>query len=111
MARKTVLCHFYNEEWLLPFWLKHHKNIFDHGILFDYHSTDRSVEIIREICPSWEVRTSRNADFNPHNVDHEISDAEHGLDGWRMTLNTPEFLVGNYDRMDDRPDNTRIWVE
>ena len=48
MAQKTVLCHFYNEEWILPFWLKHHREIFDHGIMIDYNSTDRSVEIIRD---------------------------------------------------------------
>lgn len=110
MARKTLIGIFYNEEWLLPFWLKHHKNIFDHGILFDYHSTDRSVEICREICPTWEVRTSRNGDFAPHGVDNEISDVEHGLEGWRLALNITEFLVGNYDRMDDRTDHTRIWL-
>ena len=52
---KTVLTHFYNEEYLLPWWLSHHKKIFDHGILIDYHSTDRSREIIKAICPTWEI--------------------------------------------------------
>ena len=61
--KKTLLCHFYNEEYMLPWFLNHHKQIFDHGIMIDYHSTDRSVEIIREICPTWAIITSRNPDF------------------------------------------------
>lgn len=48
----TVISHFYNEEYLLPWWLNHHKNIFDNGILINYGSTDKSVEIIKSICPT-----------------------------------------------------------
>lgn len=110
MAQKTVLCHFYNEEWLLPFWLKHHRDIFDHGIMIDYHSTDRSVEIIKELCPSWEIITSRNNDFNPGPVDQEILDYERPLNGWRITLNVPEFMIGNYDHLDDRTAETRFFL-
>jgi hypothetical protein len=101
MAKKTVVGPFYNEEWLLPFWLKHHREIFDHGIMIDYHSTDRSVEIIKELCPTWEIHTTRNGDFNPGAVDAEVIDYERPLEGWRTTLNTTEFLFGNYDRLND----------
>ena len=44
----TVISGIYNEEYLLPFWLEHHRKIFDHGVIVDWHSTDRSLEIIRE---------------------------------------------------------------
>ena len=60
---KTVISHFYNEEYLLPFWLKHHKKYFDHGILINYHSTDKSVEIIKEICPDWEIINTEYEEF------------------------------------------------
>jgi hypothetical protein len=110
MAKKTVLCHFYNEEWLLPFWLKHHREIFDHGIMIDYHSTDRSAEIIRELCPTWQIVTSRNHDFNPAPVDQEVSDHERPLDGWRIALNVPEFMIGNYSHLDDRAEQTRFFL-
>ena len=60
---KTVLTHFYNEEYLLPWWLDHHKKYFDHGILIDYASTDKSVEIIKEICPTWTEVKSKNEFF------------------------------------------------
>ena len=38
---------FYNEEYLLPWWLAHHTKLFDHGILINKGSTDRSVEICK----------------------------------------------------------------
>lgn len=91
----TVLCHFYNEEYLLPFWLKHHRALFSHGILIDYHSTDRSVAIIRELCPTWDVRTSRNAMFQADLVDLEVMDIEAGVDGYKIALNVTEFLVAS----------------
>lgn len=110
MAQKTVVSHFYNEEWLLPFWLKHHREIFDHGIMIDYHSTDRSCDIIRELCPNWQIVTSRNSNFEPHAVDREVSDHESGLTGWRIALNTTEFLVGNYDHLNDRSDQFQAFI-
>lgn len=110
MANKTVLCHFYNEEWILPFWLKHHRDIFDHGIMIDYHSTDRSVEIVRELCPSWQIVPSRNRDFNPGPVDEEVMDLEKDLQGWRVALNATEFLVGNYEHLNDRADHVQIFA-
>ena len=51
----TVISHIFNEEYLLPFWLENHKNMFDHGIIIDYCSTDSSVEIIKKYCPTWEL--------------------------------------------------------
>jgi len=97
---KTVICHFYNEEFLLPWWLNHHRSIFDHGIMINYHSTDRSVEIIRELCPTWEIRYSRNIDFHAEKIDLEVMDYEQQISGWRMSLNVPEFLYGNTDHID-----------
>ena len=52
--KKTIISHFYNEEYLLPWWLNHHKKYFDHGILINYASTDKSVEIINSF-PNTEV--------------------------------------------------------
>jgi Glycosyl transferase family 2 len=96
---RTVLTHFYNEEYLLPWWLSHHRKIFDHGILVDYDSTDRSCEIIREMCPTWEIVTSRNRTFHAPTIDHEIQDIERQLSGWRICLNITEFLYGDYNLM------------
>jgi hypothetical protein len=107
---KTVICHFYNEEKLLPWWLEHHKRVFDHGIMIDYHSTDRSMEIIREICPDWELRYTRNKFFNSVKVDEEVMNIEKMLGGWRMTLNVTEFLYGNTDHLRDLTDPTQYFI-
>lgn len=99
--KKTVVSHFYNEEYLLPWWLKHHRSIFDHGIMINYNSTDRSCEIIKELCPTWDIIPSRNEYFDGLLVDEEVQDIEETIQGWRTALNITEFLYGNYARMTD----------
>jgi len=97
------MCHVYNEEYMLPWFLNHHKNIFDHGIIIDYHSTDRSVEVIRELCPTWDIVTSRNPDFAADNIDYEVLDIEKDIEGWRICLNVTEQIIGDYSILDDKP--------
>ena len=93
---KTIISHFYNEEYLLPWWLEHHKKYFNHGIMINYASTDNSVSIIRQICPDWTVINSRNQFFDAKLIDDEVSDVESTVNGWKTCLNTTEFLVGDY---------------
>jgi len=90
--KATVLTNIYNEEYLLPFWLEHHKKLFDHGIIVDYWSTDRSVEICKQICPTWEVRTTTNPYFGAIEIDEEFMEIEKSIEGIKMHLNTTEFL-------------------
>jgi hypothetical protein len=89
---RTVICHFYNEEYLLPWWLDHHRTIFDHGIMIDYRSTDSSREIIRAVCPTWVIHTTRNRFFESAAIDREVEDYEATVSGWRITMNVTEFL-------------------
>lgn len=91
--KKTIISHFYNEEYLLPWWLRHHQKYFDHGIMIDYHSTDNSRKIINRICPKWDIITSRNKNFEAGAVDAEVVDIESWVDGWKIVLNTTEFIV------------------
>lgn len=97
---KTVVSHFFNEEYMLPWWLEHHKKMFDHGIMIDYHSTDESVNIIKSICPDWEIIPSRNHEFGARTADAEVEDIERNITGWRVCLNVTEFLVGNMSTLD-----------
>lgn len=93
---KLIISHFYNEEYLLPYWLRHHLELFDHGILIDYHSTDRSVEICRSLAPHWEVVTSQNKTFSAILCDFEVMKHEERYpNDWKLVLNTTEFLVGD----------------
>jgi hypothetical protein len=96
---KTVITHFYNEEYLLPWWLEHHKKYFDFGILIDYATTDNSVSIIKEICPHWQILPSGNAEFDSNLLDREIEFYERQITGWRIALTVTEFLVGNVNSL------------
>jgi len=72
-------------------------------VMIDYHSTDRSVEIIKEICPTWDIVTSRNIDFQADNIDTEVMDIERQIDGWKIALNVTEQMIGDYTILDDKP--------
>jgi len=91
--KTTVIIHIYNEEYLLPYWLNHHKDIFDHGIIINYHSTDRSLDICHEICPTWQIIQSKNAEFDAYSVDREVEEIEKTVEGFKIVLNVTEFLV------------------
>jgi hypothetical protein len=99
--KRTVICHFYNEEYLLPWWLNHHKNIFDDGLMINYGSNDNSINIIKEICPSWRIVDTRNEFFGALEIDREIEDYEKFIDGYRVVLNVTEFLIGNFSKLDN----------
>jgi hypothetical protein len=92
---RTVISHFFNEEYLLPWWLKHHVKMFDHGILIDHGSTDNSVEICRQIAPHWQVVPSRLKQFDAWLTDFEVMTHELNVPGWKIALNTTEFIVSN----------------
>ena len=91
----VLISHFFNEEFLLPFWIRHHACMFDLAILIDYNSTDRSSEIIRREAPqSWRIVSSRNNQFATLKVDEEVMDYEKMYpNAWKIALNIPEFLV------------------
>lgn len=107
--QSVVICHVYNEELLLPFWLAHHRRLFDHGVIIDYASTDRTREIAERGGGGWEVRPSRNEWFDPAAVDAEVMEveAEFGEGVWKMALNVTEYLfVSRLDRLTARcPDD------
>jgi hypothetical protein len=103
---KTIISHFFNEQYLLPWWLNHHKEKFDHGIMIDYNSTDESVNIIKSICPSWKIVKTRNAFFEARPIDEEVEDIEKSIDGWRICLNTTEFLLGDVSILENTEKNS-----
>ena len=88
----TLISHFYNEEFLLPHWIDHHTKLFDHGILIDYDSTDRSVEIIKDMAPTWEVVMSSDKVFRAGPNDRQIESIEKSINGWKAAFTITEFL-------------------
>jgi hypothetical protein len=97
--QKTLIGHFYNEEFLLPFWIKHHYGMFDHGVLINHSSTDNSVALIRELAPGWEIIDSKLKNFDPIMTDFEVQKIEEAIPGWKICLNISEFLVGNLEKV------------
>lgn len=96
-----VISSFYNEQYLLPWWLKWHRKIFDHGVLINYFSTDRSREIIEEICPDWEIRHTKYKYWNFKDNDEEFMEVEREFNEYKIVLTTSEFLVGNFEKLSD----------
>lgn len=91
----TLISHFYNEEYLLPFWIDYHKRIFKDAILIDYGSSDNSINIINKLAPNWKIIKSRNSFFQADLVDKEVMDIEQKIEGWKICLNTTEFLMSS----------------
>ncbi|MFE5320729.1 glycosyltransferase family 2 protein [Paenibacillus sp. NPDC056579] len=91
-SNMIVFCHYYNEAYMLQWWLKHHYPLFDHGVMIDYGSTDNSNMLIRQLAPNWEIRRSRNPVFDIAACDQEVMEFEREFTGWKMVLNTTEFL-------------------
>jgi hypothetical protein len=90
----TVITHFYNEEYLLPWWINHHKKLFDYGIMINHGSTDKSVEICKELCPvHWKIVNSVNENFSSTTNDAEVKVYENSVDGFKITLTVTEFLL------------------
>lgn len=108
----TVISHFYNEEFLLPYWLIYHTKIFDHGILVNYASTDNSVKIIKNLAPNWEIRDSQNLEWDFIAADQELMDIEREVEGWKIILNTTEFILHHNLReylFDFKKKNPNMW--
>ena len=93
VMKTTLLTNVYNEEYLLPFWLHHHKDMFDDIIIVNYYSTDKSMEICKSICPNCKIIETRNKFFGAIEIDQEIMDIENGIEGIKIMLNTTEFLL------------------
>eukprot|EP00877_Chromochloris_zofingiensis_P006407 jgi/Chrzof1/2019/UNPLg00674.t1 len=97
VLRKPVvlITHFFNEEWLLPWWIRHHAPMCDFAILIDYNSTDKSLDIIRREAPNtWQVVQSQNRMFGAVAVDREVEKYEALYpNAWKIALTLSEFLV------------------
>jgi len=90
----TVFSHVLNEEELLPYWLKHHRRLFTHGVILDVGCTDRSMDIIREMCPTWEIIALKPEETYHPNLDVWLIEYhESRFSGWKIALNISEFLI------------------
>ena len=93
--RVMLTSHFFNEEFMLPYWIRHHAHMFDKVVLIDYNSTDRSVQIIKELAPpNWIVVNSSVPHFGAAELDIQVMSVQKSHpDYWHIALTTTEFLV------------------
>ena len=93
--RVMLTSHFFNEEFLLPYWIRHHAHMFDKVVLIDYSSTDRSVQIVKELAPpNWIVINSSVPHFGAVELDMQVMSVQKSHpDYWHIALTTTEFLV------------------
>jgi hypothetical protein len=90
----TVITHFYNEEYMLPWWINHHKKLFDYGIMINHGSTDRSLEICKQMCPhNWKIVDTCISEFKTEYIDHEVKFYESTVDGFKAVLTLTEFFM------------------
>lgn len=89
----TLISHIRNESLLLPHWIAHHRPMFDAATIIDYASTDDSLDIIRTLAPDWRIVRSQNVNFDANDADFEVMQVEWHTPGWKLALNTTEYLV------------------
>lgn len=97
---RTIITHFFNESFMLPFWLRHHLPLFDYGILIDHGSTDNSAAICRQLAPHWRYVRSRLDCFDAALTDAEVMRWEWDLAGFKLVLNVSEFLAATPESLD-----------
>lgn len=97
----TVISHFYNEEFLLPIWLDHHKKRFNSGVLIDFKSTDKSRNLIKQIVPDWTVVEANQDDFDAAKLDEQVLQIEQQISGPKIALTVTEFFIGNPDEFQE----------
>jgi nucleoside-diphosphate-sugar epimerase/SAM-dependent methyltransferase len=90
--KSILITHVYNEEYLLPFWLTHHKGMFDHLIIIDHRCTDNSLQICIDLWPTCIILKSSTSCFDARETDEEVMEIERKINGIKLVLNTTEFL-------------------
>jgi nucleoside-diphosphate-sugar epimerase len=72
--RTLLITHIYNEEFMLPYFIRHHAGMFDHAIVIDYSSTDASRSILaREAPATWRVvDASHPQEFGAEQLDQVL---------------------------------------
>jgi len=89
----TLITNIYNEaSLLLADWLVWHKRFFDHLIVLDYNSDDGSIELIKTIWSTAEIHSTEE-EFGAWANDEKIMQLERTVQGWKMALNTTEYLL------------------
>lgn len=93
MGSLGIVSHFFNEELLLPYWVKAHLEVADQVVMINHDSTDNSVEIIKEFAPHWKIVNTALTEFSAHQLEPEVQYWETQLSTkYKLALNSTEFI-------------------
>lgn len=88
-----LITHTWNDELYLPHWLKHHKKLFDHGVIIYYDSQDSTLEIIKTLVPDWDIVKPTKKIFESVSCDEQIQYIESTFPSdWKCCLTCTEFI-------------------
>lgn len=107
-AKTLLITHVHNQEYLLPFFIRHYRNMFDECVVIDYASTDKTREIFQSLAPSnWKIVPSQNEYFLAQSCDDEVRAIEQSYpdDVWKYSPTVTELLV--FPDMDEFLSNTQ----
>lgn len=89
-----LITHTWNDELYLPYWLKHHKKLFDHGVIIYYDSQDSTLEIIKTIVPDWDIVKPIKQIFESALCDEQVKYIESSFrNDWKCCLTCTEFIA------------------
>ena len=94
MPKFTLFTTVLDGEPLLPYWLEHHRRLFDHGVIVLYPCKDDSKKIIEKMCPDWNiVKPVHHSAYSCAGADREVMTQEAKHKDWKMALNITEFAT------------------
>lgn len=106
---KIVVLSTDNESYLLQWWLPHHAEKFDFGVIMDFNwdatEEDKSIELYKKYVPHWAYVKVTRGELGCLVWDAYLNKIEHDLrdqfpNSWIITLNATEMLIGNLNILD-----------
>lgn len=97
MIRLHGICHYWDEQMMLPGFVKWHQQVgFDSFTFIDHGSSDLSNSVVLDLAPDWKIIPSRLEWFDAGPLDHEVSEVEASLptspEDFKIVLNVTEWI-------------------
>ena len=94
MTKKLLITHVRNEELYLRGWLRHHRPLFDHGVIILTPSEDATARIIADEVPDWTVVGPWSPKLTTGVLERQIESIELEYPSWwKMCLTVTEYLL------------------
>lgn len=107
------------EDYLLQWWLPHHAEKFDFGVIVDYNyreeDGDQTYELYKQIVPNWRYYKVTRERVNTFTWDVILLSIEKKLreeypESWIITLNPTEFVIGDLNYLNSFKTEKQILI-